>query len=540
MRRWCIAIFVAVFSFYLLTSSREPAWGDAHPMWDVADAIVHHGKIDIPTRWPEDIPPGRGGKIYGIAPIGPALVQLPGAVVVGLVQGVAPSHVVLFKPVAVHLAPAALGALACVLFFLLLVDLGRTPRTASACTAILAVATTTWVYARYPYSEILQLACFLGMFRATWRVIAAPTRREALWLGAWAGCLLDAKYIYALAIGGAIVAIAWSLRTRRAELRRVLAWAAVAGAPFVVLALAYNYLRWGSVFETGYGPYLDAFFGGSLGDGAWGMLLSPNKSALLYSPPLVLAIAGAIPALRERPRLGLLLATIALPTFLVCCTYRSWSGDYAWGPRFFVYAVPVALVPIAWFVDRLTRAKKLVLVAAIAAGIGVQLLGNALYWDHFIRVAIDTKNQWLGNPNRTGAYVAEAGRGHCDSCFEDTYEVLWTPAFQPIRGHWWLVKSLARGDDWHTAQADAPWRRYTSLDVDLSRSYPRARIDWWGLLWLEDAPSTWPWGLALLMLFAVGTGAGGAWWLRLHRRAGHATGIVRSTGDAEGSARPEV
>ena len=66
MRAWYIAIFVAVFGLYLLTSSREPAWGDARPMWDVADRLVQHGAIDIKTRWPDDMPPGRDGKMYGI------------------------------------------------------------------------------------------------------------------------------------------------------------------------------------------------------------------------------------------------------------------------------------------------------------------------------------------------------------------------------------------------------------------------------------------------------------------------------------------
>jgi hypothetical protein len=485
------------------------------------------------------MPEGRGGKIYGIAPLGPVLVQVPGAAIFGVAHAAAPSYTPLLRPITAHLAPAALGAIACVVFFLLLIDLGRTPRTASLCTAILALATTTWVYARYPYSEILQLTCFLGAFRATYRVIEQPVRREALWLGVWAGCLVNAKYVYALAVVGALAAIAWSLRARKPELKRVIYWSAATGGPFLALGLAYNWARWGNIFETGYGPYLSAYFGGSFVDGAWGMLASPNKSALLYSPPLVLALAGFVRAVRDRPRFGLVFALVALPVLLVCCTYRSWSGDYAWGPRFFVYVVPVALVPIAWFVDRLTRAKKLVLAAVLALGFAVQLLGNALYWDHFIRVAIDTKNQWLGNPNRAGAYVAEDGRGHCDSCFEDTYEVLWTPAFQPIRGHLWLVESIARGDDWRDAQADAPWRRYTSLNVDLSRSYPRARIDWWGLVWMKDAPDTWPLGVVLLVVFAAGAAGGGWSWWRLHRQAGAPTEIVRSTGDAEGRTGPD-
>ena len=156
-----------------------------------------------------------------------------------------------------------------------------------------------------------------------------------------------------------------------------------------------------------------------------------------------------------------------MPTFVVYCTYRSWSGDYAWGPRFFVWLVPVLLVPMAWFVDHMSRWKRAFAAAIVAGGICVQLLGISLYWDHYIRVAIAAKNQWLGNPNRKGSYIAERGRGHCDSCFEDTYELTWTPAFQPIRGQWWLLKSLARGDDAVAAQVDAPWRTYTSLDINL-------------------------------------------------------------------------
>lgn len=531
MRTLGIAIFFAVLSFYLLTSSREIAWGDARPMWEVADRLVQHGAIDIKTRWPDDMPPGRAGKTYGIAPIGPSVAHAPGAALTAATRALAPRHEVLLRPLFTHLAPAALGALACVLFFGLLRDLGRSTRTASACTAILAVATTTWVYARMPYSEILQLACFLGLFRQTLRVAAAPTRRHALWWGAWAGMLLNSKYVFALAIVGALALVAWTLRKRRAELVRVLGWAAATGVPLLVLALVYNYLRWGSIARSGYEPYLDWYFGGSVFDGAWGMLASPNKSALLYSPPLVLALFGWPRAIREHRTSGLALLALVVPTFVVYCTYRSWSGDYAWGPRFFVWAVPVLLVGIAWFVDDLaSRVKRVLVIAVVASGVAVNVLGSALYWDHFIRISIDVKNQWLGRPNRSGAYIPEKGRGHCDSCFEDTYQLLWLPAFQPIRGHWWLVKSIARGDkSGEEAQHDAPWRHYTSLQVNLATTYPRARIDWWGLLWIADAPHTRTLGVVLLLMFAAAT-AFGVWrWIRLHR-----SGIPGD--DAEGSA----
>ena len=532
MRAWYIAIFVAVFGLYMLSSSREPAWGDAHPMWEVADRLVQHGALDIHTRWPDDMPPGRNGKTYGIAAIGTVLVHVPGAALAALTHAAAPRHETLLRPVYTHLAPALLGALACLLFFGLLRDLGRSARTASVCTAILACATTVWVYARMPYGEIIQIACFTGVFRYTLRVLRDPTKPNALWLGFWAGYLFNTKYVYGTAIAGAALLIAWSLRKQRAELRRVVLWASATAVPLLVLALVYNYLRFGSVTQTGYEPYLSWYFGGSIFDGAWGMLASANKSALLYSPPLVLALLGWPRAIREHRMLGIALAVLVVPTFIVYCTYRSWSGDYAWGPRYFVWTVPVLLVGMAWVLDALTRWKRALVIAVVAAGVAVQLLGSALYWDHFIRIAIDAKNQWLGTPNRSGAYIPEKGRGHCDSCFEDTYEILWTPAFQPIKGHWWLIKSLARGDrDGAEAQVDAPWRPYTSLPVNLNASYPRARIDWWGLLWLKDATNTRLVGLILLILFAAGTALGIWRWIVLHR-----SGIARS--DAEGSAEP--
>jgi hypothetical protein len=517
--RWNVAIFVAAFSFYMVTGSREPAWGDANSMWDVAAKMLE-GRIDTSVRWPDDAPKGRDDKYYGIAPIGTSIVHVPGAALAKLGHWMSPRHDALVRPLCVHLGPALLGALACVVFFGLLRDLGVRVRTASTCTAILACATTTWVYARMPYSEILQLACFLGLFRAVLRTCDKPDRREALWLGVWAGCLFNAKYVFAAAIVGGLVVVAWTIRThaqRRAELIVVAKWAAVTGVPLAILALVYNYARWESVTKTGYEPYLDAYFGGSLFDGMWGMLLSPNKSALLYSPPLVLALLALPAAVRAHRRLGLAMIAMVVPVFLVYCTYRSWSGEYAWGPRFFVWAVPVVLVPIAWWVDAATaRWRRVVLGGVVAVGIVVQLLGSALYWDHFIRIAIDAKNQWLGQPNRKGSYIADRNRGHCDSCFEDTYELLWTPAFQPIRGHWWLVKSLARDDDAKSAQEDAPWRHYTTLDLNLNSNYPRARIDWWGLLWMKDATHTWLVGLVVMVLLVGGLALGVWMWIRLH------------------------
>src|SRR5262249_11191307 len=79
-----VAIFLTVFSAYMLTSSREVPWGDAHGMYDVAEHLVTGGRIDIAFPWPVDIPKGRGGHYYGITPIGTSLVHVPGVLVLQL------------------------------------------------------------------------------------------------------------------------------------------------------------------------------------------------------------------------------------------------------------------------------------------------------------------------------------------------------------------------------------------------------------------------------------------------------------------------
>ena len=79
-QRGTLWLFAAIFCIYMLSMSRERPWGDATPLWEVADNIAHQGTIAIKTRWPATLPLGRGGKVYGVAPILQAAIHIPGAV----------------------------------------------------------------------------------------------------------------------------------------------------------------------------------------------------------------------------------------------------------------------------------------------------------------------------------------------------------------------------------------------------------------------------------------------------------------------------
>jgi hypothetical protein len=147
----------------------------------------------------------------------------------------------------------------------------------------------------------------------------------------------------------------------------------------------------------------------------------------------------------------------------------------------------------------------------------VQLLGLAFYWDHFVRISEVVRDQWLGTPNRAGAIIPVRDDGRCDSCFEDVHQLEWLPPFQPIVGHFWLARAWAAGDDAATAEADAPWHRYTSSTFDIKSAYDRVRLDWWAMLWIVDYPRTRVVGVGLLIVMLAGAGIGARSWLRAHR-----------------------
>jgi hypothetical protein len=534
-RRGSVALLLAGFLFFTLTGSRERPFSDATPIWEVADSIVRRGTVTIRTVWPPELERGRGGQVYALAPLLQSLVHVPGAWARWLLGKMIPASAPHSLPFFSHLAPAALGGLLLLGFFLL-ASRFVAPLAAALGTGTLALATFVWVYARSPYSEILQAACFLLFFAALLRARAAPTTGNAWLLGAAAGVLVASKLVHLAAVAGGTCWLVFLLyrhpaappahrgpragpgtpgRGDRAWLGLVVGFVArvLAGAlPFALLVALYNHARWGSPFLAGYllAPAGRAApFGESIPVGLWGLFLSPGKSVFLYSPPLLLGLLGLPRLRRKAPEvLGALLLT-TLPVILVYSRFLFWAGDYAWGPRYLVFLAPLLMLPATVLLDgvlQLARGCRRhlglgALGATALLGLAVQGLGVSFIWDHHIRITRDVGEAWLGRPNRAGAALPER-EGLCGACFEDMHRLQWLPPFHPIDGHRWLLGHVARGDPWERAVQDAPWTRYTSIVFDISAAYRPVRLDWW---FFELSSVNRPLALTLLLLLGAGT-----------------------------------
>lgn len=475
-------MFVSFLCLYLLTIGFTPPRGDAIPMWDAANNLVRHGTLAIDLRWPINVPLGRGGHPYPVAALLAVLAHVPGAIVESALAALVPGRAHQLVFVTSELGPVVLGAFALALFYRLLLELGYGRRAAAWTTLLLGAGTSVAVYAHRPYSEIVQAVCFVMFLRELLAAGETPSPRAFVRWGLTAALLVNSKNIYFVCLPGALVYLAWRLGARRRELVTGLGWAALGLAPGLVALAVYNEVRWGSVLASGYGAVTVGFWRENIFLGLWGQLLSPGKSLFLFSPPLVLALCGVRRLVARRRHVGVAIALVVGPILLVYARYLFWAGDWGWGPRYLVFALPAFVLPAAELFEGAPRWSWLGRAAIgglCLLGVAVQVLGSAFYWDDFIAVARAAQYSWLGHPNSRGSALAPYD---CYSCMDELYSVQWLPSMQPIEGHWWLLRHKLAHDDWQAAAGDAPWARYTSLALNVEAPYDRAEIDWWPLL----------------------------------------------------------
>jgi hypothetical protein len=214
--------------------------------------------------------------------------------------------------------------------------------------------------------------------------------RDRLRDAAWSGALLAAAV--ACRPTSAILAVAAALYLLRVD-RRAFAALAMAALPLAAALAAHNAWHLGSMFRFGQTEISRAIALQKTGSadlwqtpilaGVAGVLASPSRGLLVFSPWLVLAVPGAALAWRDAERWGALRAVSlgALAMLLVEARWFDWWGGWCYGwrrladlaPLLAVLAIPVARSAIA------TRARAAVLALAVGWSVAVQALGAFAY-----------------------------------------------------------------------------------------------------------------------------------------------------------------
>lgn len=149
--------------------------------------------------------------------------------------------------------------------------------------------------------------------------------------------------------------------------------------PFFIIIGIYNLVRFNNPFIVGYD--LNAFDLSTLGNplkGIFGLLLSPGKSMLLYSPILILSYILAFKTFKK----DYLSKFFIFFTLVILLSYGSfvfWSGDLAWGPRYMSVLIPFGGVILARNWQKINKA---FLYFLLVIGLFIQLEGVVIPYEY--------------------------------------------------------------------------------------------------------------------------------------------------------------
>ena len=347
-------VFLTTFAIYNL-NGREIGASDTQSTKYAAIELATRGTLTLDAvvaRDPElgarlNVIKARGWHVRSVSPVAPSVMAagvarlLAGARLVDLT---APLAVTVVAKLTASLLTAAAVAMAFV------VAARRTPRAEALLLAAgLGLGTNLWAQASQTlwqtetvvFATVLAVAC-----------LAVPQARLSaarVWI---ASACLGLAGAARPQMAPAIAVVAMSMVVRRPG------WTTVFGLlPLAVIAgmLAELQTRW---FGTPLGPmpYLESLHttmhgvSGSFGNplrGAAGLLLSPSRGLLVFSPVVMITVGGVRQFWREGWRGDLFWwGTAALVQLALYSSYSVWWGGHTYGPRYLMDVLPL-LVPIA-------------------------------------------------------------------------------------------------------------------------------------------------------------------------------------------------
>jgi hypothetical protein len=266
--------------------------------------------------------------------------------------------------------------------------------------SLLAAAASALIYLllrrRAPPADALLLALAFAFGTDTWMIGS-----QALWQHGLAELLLVGTLLLltgpctarrALAAGvlcgliaanrppDALLAAALGLYGLRWTGRRRAPWLATGAAVPLCLVLAYNLAAAGNL-TGGYGiPGRGAFFRNGLWAGFTGLLVSPTRGLLVFSPFLLLLPAAFRRGVRDRgTRVLTLAAAVAVLAQVLLYAKADWRAGSSWGPRWLTDLLPLLIWMLPPAVAALRAAGRVAFMLAVCASMAVQTVGAFWY-----------------------------------------------------------------------------------------------------------------------------------------------------------------
>ncbi len=326
-----LALLVFVVSFaVLIGNGRAIGSGDTNAVENTAAALATRGTFVLP---PTDVPDPftrevAGGRI-SIYPALPALIAAPIFFVFGLFFDLNPAGIqVAGKLTAALLSASAIAVLAwtfskrasplVAVTSALLVGLG---------TSVFSTSQALW---QHP-AAVLFLVIALSAFERLEASPASSDQRTFASIAALGLALAGASRPATIPMCG--VLLLFLIARVRPHARRVLLTVL---APVTLVAI-YNTTFFGAPWR--FGPGLSGRFGGAFPESVAGLLISPARGLLVFTPIALVALWSLV-TLARRSTLARALLVAAATHFAFISMWNEWHGGESFGPRLLTDLLP--------------------------------------------------------------------------------------------------------------------------------------------------------------------------------------------------------
>lgn len=365
-------LFLFFVSIYFLTGQGSIQSSDGKIMYLLTQAMVENQNLSFSESVTGAETQGPHYSKYGL---GMSVLAIPFYVlgkILSALLGIEESMATQFT---VSMINAVLTALSCVMIFRFALDrLNFRPSTGLFLASGFGLSTIAWYYSEDFMSEPATTLFLLAAVYFATHPDRSRKNRSLLIAGVFLALAVSCRLASLVAVPGFIL-YQWMLWKSSKEERIAEFWADIfrAALPVVfvlIVIMAYNYVRFEDLFESGYEK--DGF-GGRFLVGFYGILFSPGKSLFLYNPLTIFGCLAFTSFLARNKKIALLFVWLILSHLAMFSFWHSWQGGMSWGPRLMLVVMPYLILPIGFLWEGFSKEIKVPLVAALVLGILVQL-----------------------------------------------------------------------------------------------------------------------------------------------------------------------
>jgi hypothetical protein len=385
--RPALGLSLVLLGLYVLTSPGRIDMIDGQVRYEVARNWIDLGRpvVTDPVLIATGLTVKTPGAAYGVYNATATVMAIP----MMLASRALPGHSVerdrfLFAMVG-PVFGAALGGILVVAYSML----GLPPGRAVAWAFVFTLGTLWWPGSTTVFDQNQHAVWLLLAVLLAWESGRRASLGLALLAGGAGAVLVTYQENYALLLPLVAMAVAAKASEGRTSapgrlrqpidpptIRRYVAFGAASSVGLLAL-MAFNYARFAAPFNEGRFDDPMIFGRGNVLAGLLGLLVSPGKSLLLFSPPLVLAFLGGHRLFALAPALATAIVAVSLTHLLVVAQVVFFGGDWCWGPRYLLVLIPLGALASPLVA---THARRIIVPVLVSLGVLIQVL--AISVDH--------------------------------------------------------------------------------------------------------------------------------------------------------------